>query len=322
MHRSFYSLALAATLLLIGTVFASAQTPTDAHGGLAVVTNNPSDYWTICRKGVEAAQRQTPNVSVQFVMPDDGTVRTQKQDIDDLIAKGVKGIAVSPVDPANETEYLNGVAKKVALITMDSDAPQSDRLCYLGTDNHAAGLMAGRLIREALPHGGQIMLFVGLEKAQNARERIQGVWDALRGSQIRILGVLDDDADHARAKANVSDTLARYPHIAGLVGIWSYNGPAIASAVQDAHKAGRVKIVAFDQEEQTLDGVQSGVIYAAVAQQPYDFGVQSVKLLSRLVRGDRSGIPADRRIIVPTLAIKKATVAAYRADQARKLGGG
>ena len=135
---------------------------------LAFVTNNASDYWTICRKGTEAAAKELGNVDVQFVMPSDGTAATQKQDVDDLLTKGIKGIAISPKDPANETDYLNTVAQKTNLITSDSDAANSNRLCYIGTDNHAAGVMAGGLIKKALPKGGKIMLFVGAADAQNA----------------------------------------------------------------------------------------------------------------------------------------------------------
>jgi len=289
---------------------------------LAFVTNNPSDYWTICRKGTEAAAKDLGTVEVQFVMPADGTAATQKQDVDDLLAQGVKGIAVSPVDPANETPYLNGVAAKTNLITADSDAGASRRLCYVGTDNHAAGVMAGRLIKKALPQGGQIMLFVGITRAQNARERIAGIQDTLRGSRVTILGVRTDDADHARAKQNVTDTLARYPCVAALVGIWSYNGPAIYSAVKEAGKAGKVQIVAFDEENDTLNGIRDGAIYGTITQQPYRFGYESVKLLAALARGDKSGIPAGRRLIIPTLAITRGNLAAYQARHRRQLAGG
>jgi ribose transport system substrate-binding protein len=326
MNCRLYTILLTLTLTsLVMTVCAqspgSAVPPTHSKTSFAFVTNNPSDYWIICRKGTEAAARKLGNVSVQFVMPGDGTAATQKRDIDDLLAAGVQGIAVSPVDPANETPYLNTVAAKTNLITSDSDAAQSDRLCYIGTDNRAAGVMAGRLIRQALPRGGPIMLFVGRSDAQNARERISGIRDALRGSRLRILGVRTDDADRARAKTNAADALARYPRLAGMVGIWSYNGPAIISAVKEAHKAGRVKIVAFDEETDTLAGVKDGTVSGAVVLQPYLFGYDSVRLLARLARGDRGGIPAGRRIIVPTLAIKRANVRAYEAQQARRLRG-
>lgn len=298
-----------------------ATTPAGGQTMLAFVTNNPSDYWTICRKGTEAAQKELGNVQVQFVMPADGTAATQKQDIDDLLTKGVKGIAISPVDPVNETQYLDTVAAKTNLITSDSDAADSKRLCYIGTDNIAAGKMAGGLIKAALPQGGKIVLFVGKSDAQNAKDRISGIRQVLQGSNVTILDVRTDDTDHARAKANAADALVKNPDIAGMVGIWSYNTPAIYSAVKDAGKTGKVQIIGFDQETDTMLGIKAGAISATVVQDPYTFGYQSVKLLSALAKGDKSGIPASKLVIVPTKAINKANIAAYEADQKTKMGG-
>ncbi len=306
-----------------GTTGGSTTTPTASGNqtALAFVTNNPSDYWTICRKGTEAAQKDLGNVNVQFVMPDDGTAAKQKQQVDDLLSKGVKGIAISPVDPENETPYLNTVAAKTNLITSDSDAAKSNRLCYIGTDNHAAGVMAGGLVKEALPKGGKIMVFVGKSDAQNAKDRISGLRDALQGSNVQILDVRTDDADHARAKQNAADVLTKTPDIAGMVGIWSYNGPAIYSAVKEAGKAGKVQIVAFDQETDTMNGIKDGTIYGTVVQDPYKFGYDSVKMLAALAKGDKSVVPASKLDIVPTKAIKKGDVEGYLADFNKKLGG-
>lgn len=316
MHKLFLALAAAAVFgSAAPAVHAQTKTP------LAFVTNNPSDYWTICQKGTAAAAKHLGTVTVQFVRPPDGTAAAQKSQIDDLLAKGVKGIAVSPVDPANETSYLNSVAAKTNLITADSDAPQSKRLCYVGTDNHAAGVMAGRLLRKALPHGGQVMVSVGKSDAQNAHERIAGMTEALRGSEVHVLGVRTDDADHARAMSNVRDTLIRYPHLAGMVGIWSYNGPAILDGLRRTGKLGKVKVIAFDDEDDTIAGVQNGTIYAAVAQDPYQFGYQSIILLAQLAHGDRHGIPASRLRYVPTRAVTRANVAAYVAENKRHMSG-
>jgi len=80
----------------------------------------------------------------------------------------------SPVDPENQTQMLNEVAKQVVVFTQDSDAPKSNRMCYVGTDNVAAGRQAGALIKEALPQGGKIMIFVGNLDARNAQEAITG----------------------------------------------------------------------------------------------------------------------------------------------------
>ncbi len=275
---------------------------------LAFVTNNASDYWTIARKGVEKANAELTNVDVEFELPADGTAAEQRRIVDDLLSKGVDGIAISPVDPDNQTQFINDTAKKALVITQDSDAPTSDRALYIGTDNVAAGKQVGNLIKEALPNGGKIMLFVGKSDARNAAERAQGIKESLQGSNIEIIDTRTDDTDRARAKTNAADTLVKYPDIAALVGLWSYNGPAILNAVKDANKVGQVKIVCFDEEDETLAGVKDGAIYATVVQQPFEFGYQSVKLMTQILGGDRSVIPANKQINVPTLILKKDNV--------------
>ncbi len=275
---------------------------------LAFVTNNASDFWTIARKGVEQADSELPNVDVEFRIPADGTAAEQKRIVDDLLAKGIAGIAISPVDPDNQVQLINDVAKQALVVTQDSDAPQSARAFYIGTDNRAAGRQAGELIKEALPQGGKIMIFVGKIDARNAQERYQGIKDALQGSKIEIIDVRTDDTDRVRAKSNASDTLVKYSDVAALVGLWSYNGPAILNAVKDAGKVGQVKIVCFDEEDETLAGVKSGAIFATVVQQPYEFGYQSVQLMAKVLGGDQSLIPPSKQIFVPTLIIKKGNV--------------
>ena len=275
---------------------------------LAFVTNNTSDFWTIARKGTEKADAELNDVTVEFRVPADGTAAEQKRLMDDLLAKGVDGIAVSPVDPENQTQALNETAKRVLVVTQDSDAPKSDRAFYVGTDNVAAGRVAGGLVKEALPQGGKIMLFVGKLDARNAQERLQGIREALQGSNIEILDVRTDDTDRVRAKSNVSDTLVRHSDVAGLVGLWSYNGPAILNAVQDANKVGQVKIIAFDEEDETLGGVKQGAIYATVVQQPFEFGYQAIKLMEQYLKGEKSAVPATKQVFVPTLVVKRDSV--------------
>jgi ribose transport system substrate-binding protein len=275
---------------------------------LAFVTNNASDFWTIARKGCEKADGELANVSVEFKIPADGTAAEQKRIVDDLLAKGIDGIAISPVDPKNQTQMLNDVSKQTLVFTQDSDAPDSQRACYVGTNNVAAGRQAGTLIKEALPNGGKIMIFVGKRDARNAAEREQGIREALQGSKVEIIDVRTDDTDRVRAKSNVADTLVKYPDIAGLVGLWSYNGPAILNAVREANKTNQVKIISFDEEDETLAGVKDGAIFGTVVQQPYEFGYQAIQMMAKALAGDKAGIPASRQVFVPTLIIKKDSV--------------
>ena len=126
-----------------------------------------------------------------------------------------------------------------------------------------------------------------------------------------VFPLYDDNTDRVRAKSNAADTLVNNPDIAGMIGLWSYNGPAILSAVKEANKTDKVKIIAFDEEDETLSGVKDGSIYATVVQQPFEFGYQSIAMMAKILNGDKSGIPASKQIFVPTLAIKRADVDAF-----------
>lgn len=287
---------------------ATAATAAGAKKRVAFVTNNASDYWTIARKGTEKADAELPNIDVEFKIPADGTAAEQTRIVDDLVAGGIDGMAISPVDATNQTRLINDTAKKTLVITQDSDAVNSDRAVYIGTDNKAAGRQAGEMIKEALPNGGKIMVFVGKRDAQNAQDRLGGIEEVLKGTKIEIVDVRTDDTDQTRAKSNVADAIVKNPDIAGLIGLWSYNGPAILSAVADANKVGQIKIICFDEADETLAGVKSGGIFGTVVQQPFEFGYQAIKLMAKILDGDKSDIPIGKQIFVPTLTVKKENV--------------
>src|SRR5205085_9547814 len=138
-----------------------------------------------------------------------------------------------------QIDFLNKIAAQTLLICCDSDAADSKRVCYIGTDNFAAGQEAGKLIKEALPNGGKIMVFVGYADAQNAKDRFGGIKKELEGSKVEVIDLRTDDTDNVRAQKNAEDTLVKYPDVACLVGLWSYNGPAILNAVKSGGKVGQ-----------------------------------------------------------------------------------
>ena len=305
--RTFVGLASAAAMAAFMIQPAAAQDKKT----LAFVVNVPADFWTIARRGTEKAQAELPNYNIEFYVPGEMSAAAQKRILEDLLAKGVAGVAISPVNPDNSTDILNQVASKAALITQDADAPNSNRLMYLGTDNVAAGRQAGELMKKSLPDGGTAMLFVGTMDAANARERTQGIKEAIAGTKIEIIDIRTDGGDQAKAKANVEDTLTKYPDINLLVGLWAYNTPQIYNAVKAAGMDGKVKIVGFDEDQQTLKGISEGVIDGTVVQQPFEFGYQSMITLAKIIEGDTSVIPENKQNIVPTQIVDKSNVADF-----------
>ena len=288
---------------------------------IAFITNATSDFWTIARKGCEKADAEVQDVKVAFKTTNTGTTDEQNRLIrDSLNIDEADAIAISPVDPTGQKSVINEASKRALLITQDSDAPDSERLVYIGADNRAAGRQAGELIKKALPQGGKIMVFVGRREAENAQDRFEGLKESLQGSKVEIIDLMTDDANQSRARENAYQTLKKYPDIAGMVGLWSYNGPAILQALRPENMIGKIKIVCFDDERDTLAGIKEGAIFGTVAQQPFEYGYQAVQVTAKLLRGDRSMIPANKIIVVPTIVIQRKDVDEYNKKLNELLG--
>jgi ribose transport system substrate-binding protein len=299
-RRSFLLLAAA------GAFFVLPSCNRDSGSGkikIAVVTNNPEDFWTICEKGAKDAADKH-GVELHFRRPDRAEAGVQLNILNELVAKGVKGIAVSVIDPENQTPDLKRIAGQTNLITMDNDATESNRLCYIGTDNYEAGKAVGRLVKEAMPQGGTVAVFVGQITPINARLRVQGVFDELAGQKDAkgpTLGkytlfkneAITDNCSRATCLDNAKDALARLegtPNVC-MIGLWAYNAPAILEAVKSKNMAGKVKIVSFDEDAATLSAIEAGEIYATVVQDPYNFGYKSVEVLAEAAKsGDKSAL--------------------------------
>jgi len=304
-------MAMGVGMILLGSGCDQKDSATGSDISLAFVAGASTDFWTFAKRGCEKAERELEGVRIEFRFTTDGTAVEQRRVLEDLQTRGIDGLAVTPLDPANQGPLIDRLAGQIPVVITDSDIATSKRRCYIGTNNVDAGREAGRLLKELLLDGGKIMLFVGKKDAQNAKERIEGLTEAIRGTSIQIIDIRTDDIDRVRAKANVNDTLVKYPEVECFVGLWSYNGPAILQALKDAGKLGQIKVVCFDEEDDTLQGIADGHIYASVVQQPFEFGYRSMHLLTQIVQGDDSGIPADRQIIIPTRVIKRDNVAQF-----------
>ncbi len=288
---------------------------------LVFVVNGASDFWKIAEAGVKKAQEELPNYDMELKYPEQAAAAIQQRLMDDLVAAGADAIMVSAVDPKTSTEALNRIAAQVPLFTTDSDAPKSNRIAYIGSSNTELGKNAGQLMLKALPDGGQCIGFVGLPGADNARERIEGIKEAISGSKVDLIDVRGDDIDQTRAKRNVEDALAANPDIDCMVGIYSYNTPRIYEVLKESGKLGEIKVIGFDEDPITLGGVREGSIVGTVVQNPYEWGHQGMKLMAQYLEGDKSGIPADGLIIIPGQVIDQSNVDAFEKELKARIAG-
>jgi ribose transport system substrate-binding protein len=307
--------------LALAVALSATATHAQEKKTLAFVVNGASDFWKLAEAGVKKAQEELPNYDLQLKYPEQAAAAIQQRLMDDLVAAGVAAIMVSAVDPKSSTEALNRIGGQVPLFTTDSDAPDTNRVAYIGSSNTDAGMQAGEIAKTAMPDGGKCIGFVGLLGADNARERIDGMKAALAGSNVELIDVRGDDIDMTRAKRNVEDALAANPDIDCMVGFYSYNPPRIYEVLKESGKLGEITVVAFDEDPITLGGVREGTIAGTVVQQPYEWGYQGMKLMAAYLEGDMSMIPENKLVIVPTAIIDKSNVDAFEAELKARIGG-
>lgn len=316
-----------ASLLVVCSLSANPIMAEDAEKTFGFVTNGIASFWTIAAAGARDAGEKY-GVEVRIEMPIQG-VEGQNAIIEDLLASAVDGIAVSPIDAKRQAELLNRVGEKTLYITHDVDAPKTNRICHIGVDNYAAGRLAGKLVKEAIPGGGDVMLFVGALHLESAKLRRQGIIDelldrakvpgrydgpkaVLKGDKYSIIGTGVDGFDFRQAKALPVQAIVDHPNIQCMVGLFAYNPPLIRKAVEDAGKLKKIKIVAFDEDFQTLDAIERGEMAATIVQDPYQYGFKSIETLYQLSKQDKSAIPKSKFIEVPARMIRRVKVGPFR----------
>jgi ribose transport system substrate-binding protein len=258
---------------------------------LAFVTNNASEFWKIAAAGVHKYEKEA-GVQVDIKMPPNGKTEEQNDILENLASQGYNGIAVSSIAPNDQVGIINRAANASNLICFDSDCPKSNRILYIGTNNFQAGKTLGAQIVKLLPNGGKMAVFVGTLSADNAAQRLAGVEEAIKDHNIEIVAKKEDATDRAKARSNVEDVINAYTDLNLVTGLWSYNGPAIAAAIEASGKKGKVLAAVFDEEQGTLDGIRNGTIQCTCVQKPFQFGYLSSKWLRDLaVQGDALKLP-------------------------------
>ena len=283
---------------------------------LGFVTNNPSQFWKIAEAGIRKYEKEA-KIQVDVKMPPNGTPEDQNQILQNLASQSYDAVAVSVIAPRDQLRVLNEVAGKTHLITFDSDADQSKRLLYIGTNNFEAGKALGERIAALLPEGGKIAVFVGTLSADNASQRLKGIEAAIKDKKIEIVDKREDNTDRAKARSNVEDIVNAHKDLSLVVGLWNYNGPAIAAALQGLGKQGKVKAAVFDEDDATLDAIEAGTIAATVVQKPFQFGYLSAKWMHDLaLKGDsaKKALPSGGIIDTGVTVIDKSNVAAFKAE--------
>ncbi len=262
---------------------------------IVFLINTDSPYWDTCRAGMLDAEKQL-NLAVDgLTTVKEGNDGTPKGQIDKLREFGnqadIVAVAISPIvaDNASIAEEMKKLRDKgVAVICVDNDLDEKyhgSRQFYIGTDNKKAGRQLGLCAKALRPDGGEYVQFVGRTGAQNAIERMNGFAEAVGTEKFKEQARMEDEINRTKSRDNVRDAITNFPKLAILVGIWSYNAPAIVDVVKEKNRTD-LAVVTFDAEKLAIAGMGEGNIHAMVVQNPFDMGFQMVKVMKALHKKD------------------------------------
>lgn len=293
-------------------------------GSVVVVTGGPGPYWQTIANGARAAAKEC-DVEVRIENPqNDENVNQQTEILAKLDLTNVAGVAVSPLDAEGQTSLINKIADQAVVVTLDSDAPESMRDTYIGTHNYAAGKRAAELVKEAVPEGGKLVVVLANLTKNNMLERREGFetaiekaasQDAATDVKYQVVDYLVDEGNEEKCRELLTGALEAHPDLACVVGMNGYHGPLLLELFKSQDRLGQIKLITFDDEPETLAGVEAGEIYATVAQDPFLYGYKAVERLAMVCRGSDGLRPLQKvksTYSVNTQTIRQDNVADFR----------
>ena len=301
---------------------------------VAIVTASSGPYWDqIVRGATDAAQRFNLRLTVIRPRSDEPS---QTQAIRDLLGKDYDGIAVSPNDPAHQAAVLADVGARTNLVTYDSDCQVAGRLYFVGTANYGAGRDVGELIRHAVPDGGEVLITIGSLDKENGQRRRQGVIDdllgrtiepnrpmdpidaPLKGPKYSIVATVVDGIDPSKAATLAAEALKKYPNVKAMACLFAYSTPAALTALKETGRLGKVQVVGFDTNDETLAGIEAGTVHATMMQSPYLIGYEAMRVLADAARGDKQNLPMFPSFYLPCDPVSKSNLEVVRQELAKK----
>ncbi len=239
--------------------------------------NNP--FWDEVRIGMEQAAEEL-GVKADFVGPVIADANLQVQKVEALLQKGIDGIGIAPNVPESVVDVIaKARAAGIPVICFDADSPESERLCYVGTFNEQAGYDAGKLMKKALPDGGNILIVSGGAGALNHQERVAGFERGIQDGEIEVDAIQYCNDDLNRATQLIEAYVSANPDLDGIFCTATW---AVSAANIRRDRELDLVIIGFDTIEAEVQLVKDGLIEGLVGQNPVAMGSESLKTLVRL----------------------------------------
>jgi ribose transport system substrate-binding protein len=247
-----------------------------------VATNIGLPYWQEARAGFLDAAKSL-GVRAELVGPTAYAPNAELVTFRQVVDEQPSGICLSAARPEIfQPDIDKAIAQGIPVICVDADVPNSKRISYIGTDNFKAGRESLKQLAALIQDHGSIAV-ITIPGQRNLDDRVAGVADALKNfPSIQLSKILDDKGDVPTASDLVSDMVQKKEKIDGIICLEASGGSGAAAALQSAKMEGKLPIVAFDDDPQTLDAIDRGAIAATVTQKPYVMSYYGLKFLDDL----------------------------------------
>jgi ribose transport system substrate-binding protein len=272
-------------LLLAGSVFpllncgSSAHSPAESY--FLIATNVKVPYWQQASAGLNKAAMQL-GVRAELVGPDTYDPKAQHDAFVKTMGKKPNGILISVADPSVlKNDIDNAVSQGIPVVTLDSDAPGSKRLMFVGTDNYKAGMIGGKVVVDLLKGKGNVVVF-SMPGQANLEERLHGYKDAFANQPgIKISDTVDMKGDARVAFDATMEIMDKGSKPDAIVCLEAIACPEVAEVLERKKAKGKV-VVAMDTDQRTLEAIQKGLISATIGQRPYTMAYMGLKLVDDL----------------------------------------
>ena len=245
-----------------------------------VASNVNLPYWQEAQAGLTDAAKQM-GVKAEMTGPDKFDPVGQLAALQQAVASKPAGILISVTKPDLMQNTINAaIAQGIPVITVDSDAPNSKRVMFVGTDNVRAGQESAKRMADILKGQGQVVV-ISVPGQLNMDQRLQGVNDTLKKFPgIKIVQTIDDKGDPRVANDNMSALLKTKAKIDGIICLEASGGSGAAEALHRLDV--KIPIVGFDKDPETLDWIDRDGITATVTQKPYVMAYYALKFADDL----------------------------------------
>jgi len=250
-------------------------------------------YWQAAGAGFSNAAAQM-KVPADFEGPQSYDPKAERDALDQAVQKRVSGILLAVTDAAVLKDSIDkAVGAGIPVITMDSDAPTSKRLFFIGTNNYQVGVTGGQRLAQELKGKGNVVVFT-MPDQTNLQDRLHGYKDALeRSSNIKIVRVVDIQGDPRIAFDTTMQILGREKDkVDAFVCLEAQSGKEVAGVLDSYHVTGKV-VMAMDTDPDTLEWIRKGEIAATIAQKPYTMAFVGLQMLDNLHHHKPPSLDAD-----------------------------